>query len=560
MRRLLVLAVTLVAVLGVLAPPAIAQAPAPKVTITGFIDEVGTWGKNLSDYDNNYNRQKDTQATGRTRGRFDIIGEVGKAKAVLGIELDAFYGQTGNNDTFLDTRSNISGGITQGGRQGAGANAGFDMNTDTIGMVEIKWLYTEFPLPIPLPNTLRLGAQPFGTVATDKLALYANGDFPGVVANLEFAPGATLNLAYVQLEEQLTGFKDGWVRGEDWAVIASFGFSPFKGLDVKPMYSFFQAQGATSGTARQGRGGVDPTAAFTGTGGAVAGAAGRGVIENRHTVGLDGKFTAGPFSLQPSVLYQFGNRHNVITPGLGAYGPVGSLVKADISAWLVDVRGAFNVGPLTLAAMGMWTSGDNAKSNPFKTIGFYQPLDTDTSYAADWGTQIFSLGIDYFHILYNNAPGLNPGVAIGYDKYGRIQVGAKVAYAVTPSFTVGAGVTTDWTDKKVDTDSTLGAGGLAPLAITTSTGRPQGDSRYLGTEVNLSTTYRFAPGIAWDIAGGYLFSGEAMTHAITTGCCGSTSGTGAVGGPVTNSGTFGRGGKDGVNDVIIATTRIRFSF
>ena len=66
MRRLLVLAVTLVAVLGVLAPPAIAQAPAPKVTITGFIDEVGTWGKNLSDYDNNYNRQKDTQATGRT--------------------------------------------------------------------------------------------------------------------------------------------------------------------------------------------------------------------------------------------------------------------------------------------------------------------------------------------------------------------------------------------------------------------------------------------------------------------------------------------------------------
>jgi len=123
------------------------------------------------------------------------------------------------------------------------------MNTDTIGMVEIKWLYTEFPLPIPLPNTLRLGAQPFGTVATDKLALYANGDFPGVVANLEFAPGATLNLAYVQLEEQLTGFKDGWVRGEDWAVIASFGFSPFKGLDVKPMYSFFQAQGATSGTA-----------------------------------------------------------------------------------------------------------------------------------------------------------------------------------------------------------------------------------------------------------------------------------------------------------------------
>src|SRR5260370_35097208 len=164
-------------------------------------------------------------------------------------------------------------------------------------------------MPIPIPNTLRLGAQPFGTVATDKLALYANGDFPGIVANLEFAPGATLNLAYVQVEEQITGFKDGWVRGEDWAVLASCGFPPFKGLDIKPMYSFFQAEGATSGRARQGRGGVDTTAAFTGSAATIppgiTGAAGRGVIENRHTIGVDGKFTAGPFSLPPTPLYSF---------------------------------------------------------------------------------------------------------------------------------------------------------------------------------------------------------------------------------------------------------------
>src|SRR5882762_11134379 len=110
-------------------------------------------------------------------------------------------------------------------------------------------------------------------------------------------------------------------------------------------------------------------------------------------------------------------------------------------------------------------------------------------------------------------------------------------------------------------DFKISSGGLAPLQILNSSGRPNGNSRYLGTEINLSTTYRFAPGIAWDIAGGYLFSGEAMSHAFTTGCCGSTSGTGAAAGTgVTNSGSFGRGGKDGVNDVIIATTRIRFSF
>src|SRR5262249_1471427 len=154
---------------------------------------------------------------------------------------------------------------------------------------EIKWLYTEFPLPIPVPNTLRLGAQPFGTLANDKLAVYANGDFPGVAFSLDFTPAARLNLTYVQVEEQLTGFKDGWIRGEDWATIVSFGFTPFKGLTVKPMYSFFQAQGPTSGSSRQGRGGVDAAAAFNGganPASGLSGAAGRGGIEKRRTVGV----------------------------------------------------------------------------------------------------------------------------------------------------------------------------------------------------------------------------------------------------------------------------------
>ena len=59
MRRLLVLAVTLVAVLGIMAPPVMAQAPAPKVTITGFIDELGTYTRNMSIYDLDYNRAND---------------------------------------------------------------------------------------------------------------------------------------------------------------------------------------------------------------------------------------------------------------------------------------------------------------------------------------------------------------------------------------------------------------------------------------------------------------------------------------------------------------------
>jgi hypothetical protein len=515
MRRLLAVAVALVAVFG-LVVPAMAQAPAPKVTITGTIDQIGTYTSNMSKYDLNYGRSRDDEVYGRTRGRFDVVGEVGRAKAVLGIEIDAYYGQTSNSDR------NVPAGTTAASNQGASANGAWDLNTDVAGIIEIKWLYTEFPMFL-IPNTMvRLGAQPFGSAATYKLAAYANGDFGGVNWVTSFGPAAALNLTYVQVEEELTG-ADFYTttlntpRGEDWAIIASFDFSPFKGLDIKPMYSYFHAAGLTNGSARQGRGGIpNSAAAFRPTD-----------VEARHTIGVDARWTAGPFSLAPTALFQFGSRDTAIGAAQN---------EADIRAWFFDVRGGFQVGPLTISAMGMYTSGNKAGDDLTDKVRFYQPLNTDTSYAADWGTQIYSLGIDYFNIL--SFGGTNPGVSIGYDRYGRIQLGAKVAYAITPALTIGAAVTPNWTAEKVDTSSTLSSAGLTP-------GDGSGDERYLGTEVNLSATYRFAPGVTFDLAGGYLFAGNALRFA-------STHGSAAV--------PFGGSSSGDPDNVAIGTARIRFAF
>ena len=600
MRRLLVLAVALVAVLGLVAP-AMAQAPAPKVTITGLIDQVGTYTKNMSAFDGNINRNKDIQAYGRTRGRFDVIGEVGKAKAVFGIEIDSYWGQTGFTDSNNGPGWQCSGtnGSCTSGAVGSGAESSFDMNTDTQGNIQVKWLYTEFPLPvIPINSVVRLGAQPFGTAATYKLATYANGDFPGVNLVMDLAPGAKLNLTYVAIDENLTGSRDLFPvnfggpgtastdgkctatagsnttvpcipqsRGDNWAVIASFEMSPFKGLDVKPMYSYIQLNGQTSGATRQGRGGLITASSISGVSGAqtnspfnpITGASGAGrltgdgsgVHENRHTIGVDARFTAGPVSLQPTVLYQFGDRDAWLLGGNSApYGAAGTKKNADISAWLVDVRVGFNVGPLSLGGLVAWTSGDSAKSNPYKTIGYFQPLDTDTGYLADWGTQIMSLGIDYYQgSISMGQGGLSEGVAIGYDKYGRIVTGVKAAYAITPALTFAAGVTANWTDKKVDTDGFLVAnGGIQPQFFCrgTQTGcRPEGDSDYLGTEINLALTYRFAPGLALDVAGGWLFTGPAFGHRYAG----------------TTYATTGPQQMDqGIKDVLIGTARVRYQF
>ena len=88
---------------------------------------------------------------------------MGKAKGVVGIEMDLAYGQTGAGDNNIQTA---------GARRSAnGCTGSFDLNTDVRTVIELKWLYTEFEVPfIPVPTVARIGAQPFGSAATYKVA------------------------------------------------------------------------------------------------------------------------------------------------------------------------------------------------------------------------------------------------------------------------------------------------------------------------------------------------------------------------------------------------------
>ncbi|SRR6266511_288772 len=597
MRRILFLSLALVALLGFVAPPEVfaqAAAPTPKFTITGLIDSVGSWSQNL--VNNDANRNRDALFYGRTRGRFDIIGEVGAAKGVFGFEIDATWGQMGfvdsNNTTGCQTSS--AGAVTCTPGFGT-TEASFDLNTDTQGNLQVKWLYVEFPLPlIPFSTIARLGAQPFATAASYKLAAYANGDFAGVNLYTTFSPTFKAQLTYVAVDENLIGkgfsgpFTNTTVtggtvqnkcisstaatvlgaanctaqsRGDNFAIIASPEITVMKGLDIKPMYSYFFVNGLTSGSARQGRGGVSigqggpfaPMSSVNANGSpGVAGAdgAGTGVHEYRHTIGVDARWRSGPWSVDPTILYQFGTQAKWLQGGQAApYGQAGTRASADINAWFGDVRTSYQLGPLLLSGMVMWTTGQDAKSNPYNSIKYFQPLNTDTSYLADWGTQIMSLGLDYGQII--ATPGNNPGVMIGWDKYGRISPGLKASYAITPALTVGAGLMPNWTWNKVDTDAFLVAGGgLQPNFTCRKTGqncRPEGESNFLGTEFNIALTYRFAPGLVFDWAFAYMMADSALSHRYVASQYNAGAGIPVV--------------KDiGVSDIAISTARVRFSF
>jgi hypothetical protein len=326
MKRVGIFLMVLVALVAMTTADVAAQ---PKVTITGFVDNVTSWTSNMSVVDINPARTGDKEWYARTRVRPDITAEVGTTKFVLGLEIDSVWGQTGAADNVGPNRS--------------GASSSWDLNTDVAGVIEVKWAYTEFNMPIiPVPTVFRIGAQPWQ--AQYKLAALANGDFAGVHITNQWAPMFKTNFTYGFIEESSTGPKDGFIRGEDYAFIVSAEITPFKGLDIRPIFSYANYVGVTSGASRQARGGVGtgsgvfqtcPGAAGTPGGACLVGSASS--VEDRFTVGIDARWRFGAFSLDPTFFYQFGQRDQVTG---GVHQSVGR------SAWLADIRGGWQAGPL----------------------------------------------------------------------------------------------------------------------------------------------------------------------------------------------------------------------
>jgi hypothetical protein len=511
MRLTGILCLTLLVVFSFVSPVA-AQ---PKVTITGFIDHVSSWANNTSHNDLNLAR-KDSEWYARSRTRPDIVAEVGTTKFVLGIEIDYVYGQTGATDVTAPLRF--------------GASAGADLNTDLAGIMEIKWAYTEFDVPlVPFKSRMRLGAQPHAAMYKD--GVYATGDYSGVNLVTQWTPMVRSHLSLVQFEEASTGPKDTFIRGDDIGIIASVEITPFKGLDIRPIFSYLSIIGVTSASARQNRGGlgagaaVFPTCPGT-TGPGTGGCLGGGISsaeEHRYTIGVDARWRIGPFYVDPTVLYQFGNREQ-ISPTISLTSGPGVMTGMRRDAWYVDLRGGWQAGPLLIEALGLYTTGNKARDRidlNRNRLKFFEPLSTDNGAVSGFTEMQGGGQVDYNIRIRAGAGSLNPGVAIGYDKYGLIVAGVRASYALTPNLTFRGLATARWTAEAVDTASAVAAGtGLTPrcaaAALDAGTCTDQGTSQFYGSEFALGLRWRFAPNVTFDMAGSYFVAGNALSSPAIT--------------------------------------------
>ena len=100
--------------------------------------------------------------------------------------------------------------------------------------------------------------------------------------------------------------------------------------------------------------------------------------EDRHTIGIDARWRFGAFSLDPTFFYQFGHRDQVVPIAFNS-GLRDTLTR---DAWLFDVRGGWQAGPLLLEAAFIWTSGNEANERIDRNeskLKYFEPISTDTS-------------------------------------------------------------------------------------------------------------------------------------------------------------------------------------
>jgi hypothetical protein len=477
MRIILAAILSVVVILGFCAPAAFAQPPAPKVTVSGLLDFVTSYYKNLRT--TTITNDDDDGWYSRERGRFEITGAIGKAKAVFAFEIDMTNGE---------------------GVPSSGTTDNFDLDGDVAGVTELRWLYVEAPvtgpgslLPfLPMESIGRFGQQGARGHAY-KPGILWSGDFPGVSIETTWAPNFRSTATFAQIGEALDELSG---QTEDIAFLASVEWDLFKGFTIKPTYAYANYDAFNTGTANLGtespKGGFTPNV--------------QGAHLERHYLGVDVRWRTGPFSLQPTLIGLIGTQECAVAS-------CGHTNDVDITSFIFDVIGGFQAGPLLIEGRFAYTPGmkaeDCVQAGGFcgtggEDIKYYQAINPGFIYQAGWA-EIQTSGVDYNLVYFGGAPAANGsrlGISPSYDKYGRMTLAAAADYAVTPAFVLHAVVNAMWTAEDVDTDAPLNG---APVS--------SGDDNYLGTEIDAGFTYRFAPNVAFDLLGGYLMAGDARGFA-----------------------------------------------
>jgi hypothetical protein len=491
--------IALLVLTGFMAMPTLAA----ELRTRGFFENVFPHiDHNASDADLDMTRTTDQIFFGRERTRvyFDFIAN-DDLRGIFAIEVDGTYGAP----RFNRVGSRCALGADPYRFEQCGFRNGIDTNN-----LEVKNLYVDFRIPqLPLGNRWQVGGIPANVTPLHPYLLYTI-DAGGGSVNLDFTDQVSLLLHYIQLEEDLDRFRGSPKVGEDYIAAMTLMLKPIPGLDLHLLGVYGHLQAPFGPTLLIG---VGP---FNG----IIGDATNVATEDRYYIGFDARYRIGNLSLEPSLIYLFGTRKFCTSGGLtnteGAVIPCTSVRTGSgdtrFSAFETQLVAQYATGPWLGAAKFAYTSG-NAADDDINNRGVgkrsdvkgFRPLGTDGFHAfGEWfeilgRSDVDSVGTVTF---------MRPGKHGTFDSFGWMVLGGKAEYLATNKLILEGSVGGFWTAEKTACPalfrlgSVTGPCAVPPLDFT-------GNSRYVGTEIDVGLRYAILPGLFWTPRFGWAFLGDA---------------------------------------------------
>jgi hypothetical protein len=448
---------------GVVVAPAAAVDVGEYLSITGFIDNQMRYVDNLSSQEEagrgDLTLDNDEQWSARTRGRifFNVQPNV-FSKAVFGIELD----QTWGDDT--------------------GDGTGFDLGNDN-NVFELKHLYVDIKIP-STPLQVQIGGFAVDATTLKRCVIFCD-DAGGIAVQANWSPNFSTYTWFIIAEEEL--IEEGPdTLGEDFSAGTTFMFKLAKGMEIHLLGAYYDIDGPSS----------DSSSLMVGSCSASREGSSNGVScfarDQRYYFGVDSQFKFGGFTLSPTFLYLGGTR-DIVGGG-----------EADLQAFLLDVRGEYSWGPLSIEGRFVYIPGNEADDDlgDGSNLHFWQNISVTTVHRSVQWFELMGWNFDTTSAEIfggNNSRAMQS--AGTFDQFGLIHPSVKVDYQVAKPLTLTAAVGAFLTDE--DTGAPARFGGDVP-----NTYNWTGNDNYLGTEFDVWLSYDWFKGTTIDVWFAYAAIGD----------------------------------------------------
>jgi hypothetical protein len=376
--------------------------------------------------------------------------------------------------------------------------------------IRFKAAYVELSIP-GTAATLRTGGID-STAQRLKGCTFYCVDTAGISLAAPFSDTVNTYTWYSQWSDEWDGAGVLGADGESWAGGTRVEFTPMEGLDLDLLYVYQRLDCPNGGglsciyTALQLRNGEGTSTV---------------ALENRNWVGIDMRYQYGDFTFAPTLVFHFGNTELV---GGG---------QSDISSFLLDVEGSYQVGPLALRGRVAFSPGDEASDalGDGSTLNSWQAMVWYSQPSLSWFMLWSPRQMEIYPSIFNYSSARSVDTRMSFDQFGLMVVAARADYVLNERTTLSSTLGIINAAEKV--------GRPARLGDISDTKNPDynytGNDTHIATEFNAEVAYLLNPSTTVRLWAAYSMNGAALDLTTESGAVAESEDTVGAGASLTYS-------------------------